>query len=59
MRVAVEALIDAAEDDVATGGPDLVRGIFPVVVTVTGEGAVESSDEEVSAAVRTVLEARS
>jgi proteasome beta subunit len=58
-RVAVEALIDAAEDDVATGGPDLVRGIFPVVVTVTGEGAVESSDEDVSAAVRTVLEARS
>ncbi|MGH2679355.1 MAG: proteasome subunit beta [Actinomycetota bacterium] len=59
MRVAVEALIDAAEDDVATGGPDLTRGIFPVIVTVTSEGAAESTDDDVSAAVRTVLEARS
>jgi proteasome beta subunit len=59
MRVAVEALIDAAEDDVATGGPDLARGIFPVIVTVTAEGATESTDDVVSAAVRAVLETRS
>jgi proteasome beta subunit len=59
VRVAVEALIDAAEDDVATGGPDLSRGIVPVVVTVTASGAVEASDEDVTAAVRTVLETRS
>jgi proteasome beta subunit len=58
MRVAVEALIDAAEDDVATGGPDPSRGIFPVVLTVTSEGAAESSDDEVASAVGTVLEAR-
>ena len=59
VRVAVEALIDAAEDDVATGGPDLARGILPVVLTVTSEGTTESSDEEVTSAVRAVLEARS
>lgn len=59
MRVAVEALIDAAEDDVATGGPDLARGIFPVVVTVTGQGATESTDEDVATAVRAVVETRS
>jgi proteasome beta subunit len=59
IRVAVEALIDAAEDDVATGGPDLARGIFPVIVTVTAEGATESTDDVVSAAVRAVLETRS
>lgn len=58
LRVAVEALIDAAEDDVATGGPDLARGIFPVVMTVTSEGAMESSDEEVANAVRAVVETR-
>jgi proteasome beta subunit len=57
-RVAVEALMDAAEDDVATGGPDLSRGIVPVVVTVTSGGAAEAPDDDVSAAVRTVLEAR-
>jgi proteasome beta subunit len=59
MRVAVEALIDAAEDDVATGGPDLARGIFPVVVTVTAQGATESTDEDVATAVRAVVETRS
>jgi proteasome beta subunit len=59
MRVAVEALIDAAEDDIATGGPDLARGIFPVVVTVTAQGATESTDEDVATAVRAVVETRS
>jgi proteasome beta subunit len=58
VRVAVEALIDAAEDDVATGGPDLARGILPVVLTVTSDGAAESSDADVTAAVSAVLEAR-
>jgi proteasome beta subunit len=58
LRVAVEALIDAAEDDVATGGPDLARGIFPVVMTVTSEGAKESTDEDVADAVRAVVETR-
>jgi proteasome beta subunit len=58
MRVAVEALIDAAEDDVATGGPDLARGILPVVLTVTADGAVEASEGEVRTAATTVLEAR-
>ena len=58
LRVAAEALIDAAEDDVATGGPDLARGIFPVVVTVTAQGATESTDEDVASAVRAVLETR-
>ena len=42
----------------ATGGPDLARGIFPVVVTVTALGATESADEDVASAVRAVLEAR-
>src|SRR5262245_58543931 len=31
-RLAVEALYDAADDDTATGGPDLVRRIYPVVL---------------------------
>jgi proteasome beta subunit len=58
MRVAVEALIDAAEDDVATGGPDLARGILPIVLTVTATGAAEATDDEVRAAATAVLEGR-
>jgi proteasome beta subunit len=58
VRVAVEALIDAAEDDAATGGPDAARGIFPVVLTVTTDGASEVPETEVAAAVEAVLAER-
>ncbi len=43
LRVAVEALYDAADDDSATGGPDLVRGIFPTAVTIGADGAHQRS----------------
>jgi proteasome beta subunit len=59
LRAAVEALIDAAEDDVATGGPDVVRGIYPVVLTVTADGASDVPEDEVAAAVDAVLQERS
>ncbi|MEK7286826.1 MAG: proteasome subunit beta [Nitrospirota bacterium] len=42
--VALEALYDAAEADVATGGPDWVRGIFPIVKVITEEGIETVSD---------------
>ncbi len=58
LRVAVEALIDAAEDDAATGGPDATRGIFPVVLTVTAEGSADVAENDVAAAVTTVLQER-
>src|SRR5690606_21992962 len=44
----VQALYDAADDDSATGGPDLTRRIFPVVRVVTAEGGRRMSDEEVA-----------
>ena len=59
IRNAVEALYDAADDDTATGGPDLTRGIYPVVVSITAaEGAVRHLDEEIGAVVREVVAAR-
>ena len=36
--LALSALFQAADQDSATGGPDLVRGIFPIVATITAEG---------------------
>lgn len=44
VKVLLEALYDAADDDSATGGPDLTRRIFPVVAVVTADG-VELLDE--------------
>lgn len=47
IRVAIEALYDAADDDSATGGPDLPRRIFPVVYTVGAAGAARVDQGEV------------
>jgi proteasome beta subunit len=58
LRTAVEALLDASEDDVATGGPNPNRRIFPIALTVTASGADEVAEDEVEAAVNAVLEER-
>jgi proteasome beta subunit len=55
LRVAVEALFDAAEDDAATGGPDVSRRIFPNVMAVTLEGASDVPEDDIAAAVRDVV----
>jgi proteasome beta subunit len=59
LKVAVEALYDAADDDSATGGPDLVRGIFPTAVVLRAEGAEEAAEERIAALARDVIESRS
>jgi proteasome beta subunit len=55
VRVVVESLYDAADDDSATGGPDLTRGIFPVVMIATPEGTVRVEDDELTTVVRAIL----
>ena len=55
---AVQSLYDAADEDSATGGPDLARRLFPVVATVTVEGYRRLSDDEVGAYVETVIAGR-
>jgi proteasome beta subunit len=54
----MQALYDAADDDSATGGPDVTRHIYPVVATVTADGFQRLSDEAAGAYVRTVIEGR-
>jgi len=46
--LAIKALFHAADEDSATGGPDLMRGIFPVVATVDREGFRRVDDAELS-----------
>ncbi len=57
-RLAVEALFDAAEDDSATGGPDLVRRIYPIVSVIDETGYSELDEETVAGLVREVVEDR-
>ena len=58
VRVAVEALYDAADDDSATGGPDLTRRIFPVVHVVTADGGRRLTDEAVAEIADRVVSGR-
>jgi proteasome beta subunit len=50
VRIGVEALRDASEEDVATGGPDPVRGIFPTVKSITSDGVEEVPPQDVRTA---------
>jgi proteasome beta subunit len=58
-RTIVEALYDAADDDSATGGPDPVRRLYPIVYRVDAEGSVRLTDDEVAAVAATIVDERS
>jgi proteasome beta subunit len=58
IRLAVEALYDAADDDTATGGPDLTRKIFPVVMTATANGVHRLTEAEITAVAELVVAGR-
>jgi proteasome beta subunit len=58
LRVAIEALIDAADEDVGTGGPDFVRGIFPTVRSIDRLGFGEVAEAEVRKLCEQILDER-
>jgi proteasome beta subunit len=58
LRSLVESLYDAADDDSATGGPDPVRRLYPIVYRVDAEGAVRLTDDEVAAVATTITDER-
>src|SRR5512139_236342 len=58
VTAAIQALYDAADDDSATGGPDLTRRIFPVIAVITSDGYRRMPDAEISAIADQVVSAR-
>jgi proteasome beta subunit len=54
----VQALYDAADDDSATGGPDVTRRIFPVVATITDDGFRRLPDAEAADYAQQVVNER-
>lgn len=58
LAAAVEALVAAAEEDAATGGPDLKRGIFPNVLVVSDSGVEEVEDAELAEIAAPIMENR-
>ncbi len=58
VELAILSLYEAADADSATGGPDVVRGIYPVVATVTAEGYAQLDDDDVAARFDAIIERR-
>ncbi|WP_051461651.1 proteasome subunit beta [Tomitella biformata] len=58
LRNAVESLYDAADDDSATGGPDVARGLFPSAINITAAGAQSVPTATIESIARAVLAAR-
>ncbi|BBH15950.1 proteasome subunit beta [Nocardioides baekrokdamisoli] len=58
VTVAIQALYDAADDDSATGGPDLTRRIFPVIHLISSSGGVRVPDTQVAAVADAVVAGR-
>ena len=58
VKAAIEALFDAADEDVGTGGPDLMRGIFPTVAAISSEGMVELAEEDIRASFEELISER-
>ncbi|MFJ5224687.1 proteasome subunit beta [Streptomyces sp. NPDC088400] len=54
----IQALYDAADDDSATGGPDVARRIYPIVTVITDEGLKKLTEAESSEIARSILERR-
>ena len=58
LRIAIEALTDAADEDRATGGVDVLRGIYPTVKTCTAQGIEDVPDAEISAVYQQLMDSR-
>jgi proteasome beta subunit len=56
--IAIEALWDAADEDSATGGPDPVRGIYPLVAQIDADGYRELNDATVAERVEQIVSDR-
>jgi proteasome beta subunit len=54
----IQSLYDAADDDSATGGPDLTRRIFPIVSVITADGHTRMSQDQVAAIADEVVASR-
>jgi proteasome beta subunit len=58
VTAAVQSLYDAADDDSATGGPDLTRRIYPIAAVVTEDGFHRMPEDEVASLVEAVVAGR-
>ena len=54
--ISLEALLEASDEDSATGGPDLLRGIFPVVAKIDSEGFERVPDSDLAERTESIFQ---
>ncbi|WP_447602238.1 proteasome subunit beta [Nitrospira sp. Nam80] len=59
LKISLLALYNAADEDVGTGGPDLIRGIYPTAKTAGADGIVDVTDERIRAVYEAMMAGRS
>ena len=59
VKIALEALYDASEEDAGTGGPDVLRKIYPNIATISADGFTVVGDDEIAVLFAALLEERS
>lgn len=58
IAVGLEALIDAAEEDVGTGGPDFVRGVFPTIKLAAMVGLQDVPEARIREVCQAIIDRR-
>jgi len=58
IELAIQSLYEAAEEDSATGGPDPVRGIYPVIATITKDGFEKLAEQDVAERFEALIQRR-
>jgi len=58
IAAALEALYDASEEDIGTGGPDMVRGIYPTVKVIRKDGITDMDPAQIEAAYKQLINSR-
>jgi len=56
LQMAVQSLVDAADEDRATGGIDVARGIYPILNYCTADGIERESDDAIADVYRGIVE---
>ena len=58
VALVANALYEAADEDAATGGPDLVREVYPIIASISAEGFQRLEQDEVAAVFGAIIEDR-
>lgn len=58
IEIALASLFEAADEDSATGGPDVVRGIYPTIATITVDGYTDVAESEIATLFEALLARR-